>query len=299
MKTSHGDTNPAGGIGFMVMATLMFCLGDTLMKLAASTLPTTETMFVRSLVATSVVGFTAAISGSLRHWRRALVAAMALRAGADACTSLLFQSALGRMPFADVMGINQLQTLSLTAGSALFLGEKVGWHRWSAVGAGLIGGLLIIKPGTSAFDWWAIAAVGAVLFATVREISTRKISSTVPITLVIAISSSFVTLAALMGSLFQSWAHPSTREYAMLIGAGLFILSGQYCMITAIRSAALSVVAPFRYAAMMWALFLGYSVWGHIPDGNSMLGFFTIAVAGLYTFHRERLLQIERNSLVS
>ncbi len=281
----------------MVAATLMFCLGDTLMKLSAAVLPTTETMFVRSLVAASVAAMAAAWTGSWRQWRKALVGPMALRAAADAGTSLMFQSALGRMQFADIMGINQLQTLSLTAGSALFLGEKVGWHRWSAVAVGLVGGLLIIKPGTSAFDWWALAAVAAVLLATTREISTRKIPVTVPIPVVMVISASTVTLAALAGALIQAWSVPGIRELAMLIGAGLFILTGQFCTISAIRSAALSVVAPFRYAAMIWALLLGYGVWGHLPDTFSLLGFGIIAAAGIYTFHRERLLQIERNTL--
>ena len=166
-----------------------------------------------------------------------------------------------------------------------------------AVAVGLVGGLLIIKPGTSAFDWWALAAVAAVLLATTREISTRKIPVTVPIPVVMVISASTVTLAALAGALIQAWSVPGIRELAMLIGAGLFILTGQFCTISAIRSAALSVVAPFRYAAMIWALLLGYGVWGHLPDTFSLLGFGIIAAAGIYTFHRERLLQIERNTL--
>lgn len=290
-------TNSGRGIAFMVASTLMFCLADSLMKLCAAHLPTTETMFVRSLVAALSICAVAHVSGALRRWRQALVGAMALRAGCDASASLLFQAALARLPFADFMGINQLQIMSLTAGSALFLGEKVGWHRWMAVGVGLFGGILIIKPGTSAFDWWALAGVCAVLFATAREIGTRKIPRAVPVTLVLLFSSATVALAALAGGLVQPWLAPTGRELAMLVGAGFLILVGQYLMITAIRSAEISVVAPFRYAGMIWALALGYAIWGQIPDTLSLLGFVTIAGAGLYTFHRERLLQIERRTL--
>jgi hypothetical protein len=99
-----GGSNASRGIGFMVAATLMFCLGDTLMKLAAGTLPTTEVMFVRSLVATLTVTAALIVTGTIRRTREALVQAMALRAGADASASLLFQSALARMQFADSMG---------------------------------------------------------------------------------------------------------------------------------------------------------------------------------------------------
>lgn len=281
--------NALRGIGFMVASTLMFCLADTLMKLSAAVLPTTETMFVRSLVAATAACTASVMSGDVSHWRKALVAPMALRASADASASLVFQAALARLPFADFMGINQLQIPSLTAASAIFLGEKVGWHRWSAVAAGLAGGLLIIKPGSTGFDWWALAGVCAVLLATVREMGTRHIPPAVPTSLVLLFSSSAVTLAALAGSAIQPWSAPASRELMMLTGAGFFILAGQYMMVTAIRTAELSVVAPFRYAAMIWALVIGYTVWGHIPDALSLLGFVIIAAAGLYTFHRERM----------
>jgi drug/metabolite transporter (DMT)-like permease len=292
-----GGSNAARGIGFMVAATMMFCLGDTLMKLAAGTLPTTEVMFVRSLVATLTVTAALIVTGTIRRTKEAMVKAMALRAGADASASLLFQSALARMQFADIMGVNQLQTLSLTAGSALFLGESVGWRRWSAVGVGLVGALLIIKPGTSAFDWWALAAVGAVLLASTREIATRKIPTTVPTPVIMMVSSAVVTVASLAGCLFTPWAMPGTKELAMMIGAGFFSLTGQYCTISAIRSAEMSVIAPFRYAAMIWALTLGFVIWQHIPDNWSLLGIAAITGAGLYTFHRERVRKVTRATL--
>jgi drug/metabolite transporter (DMT)-like permease len=290
----HRANDVMRGIGFMVAATLLFSLGDTLMKLAAAKLPTTEVMFVRSLVATLAAGAYVGFSGLWTRVREALVGAMAVRAGTDAGASLMFQSALARMQFADVMGVNQLQALALTAGSALFLGEAVGWRRWSAVGAGLIGALLIIKPGTSAFDWWALAAVGAVLLASAREIATRKIPPEVPIPLIMVISSSVVTLVSLAGCLFEAWAWPSKQHLAMMVAAGFFSLIGQFCTISAVRAAELSVVAPFRYASMVWALALGFVVWRHIPDIWSLLGMLAIAGAGLYTFHRERVRKIKR-----
>ncbi len=298
-SSAVNPANTARGVAFMMGATLMFCLADTLMKLSAAVLPTTETMFVRSLVATLVVGAGASYMGKLNHWRFAITHAMAIRAGSDAGASLLFQSALARMPFADIMGVAQLQSLSLTAGSALFLGEQVGWRRWSAVTVGLIGGLLIVKPGSSAFNWWAIAAVGAMMLATTREIATRKIPARAPVPAIMVISSAVVTMASLAGAVFQQWSAPGMSELAMMIGAGFFSLCGQFCMISSIRSAELSVVAPFRYFAMIWALLLGYGVWQHIPDTLSLLGIAAIAAAGIYTFRREQLLQNKRRSLTN
>lgn len=278
----------------MIGATMMFSLADMQMKLAASVLPTTETMFYRSFVATLVVATVAAINGHFRNWQSALSRAMALRAGSDAGASLLFQSALARMPFADIMAVLQLQTLSLTAGSALFLGETVGWRRWSAIAVGLVGGLLIIKPGTSAFNWWAIAAIGCVLFATAREIATRKISPLAPVPVIMVISSGVVTLASLAGAVIQPWSMPDRMELLMMIGAGFFSAAGQFCMISSVRAAPLSVVSPFRYASMIWALLIGYGIWRQIPDRASFIGIAAIAAAGLFTFYRERQLQRAR-----
>lgn len=295
-QSDASSGNPARGIAFMIGATLMFSLADMQMKLAASVLPTTETMFFRSFVATLVVAVFAAYYGHFHNWRSALSRAMALRAGGDAGASLLFQSALARMPFADIMAVLQLQTLSLTAGSALFLGETVGWRRWTAVAVGMIGGLLIIKPGTSAFNWWAIAAFGCVLFATAREIATRKISPLAPVPVIMVISSGVVTLASLAGAVLQDWSVPHRLELAMMIGAGFFSAAGQFCMISSVRSAPLSVVSPFRYASMIWAILIGYAIWRQIPDSVSFVGIGAIAGAGLYTFHRERKLQLARRS---
>ena len=289
-------SNAMRGIGFMFVGTLMFCLADTLMKLSASSIATTETIFIRSLVATLVVGALAIYTGAMSRWREALIGAMAVRAVSDTGASLLFQSALSRMHFADINGVNQLQSLSLTAGSALFLGEKVGWRRWLAIGIGLFGGMLIIKPGTSAFDWWALAALGAVLLASTRDIATRRIPSAVPIPLIMVISSAVVTLTSLAGTLVERWSTPTELELAMMVGAGVFSLLGQFCMISSVRAAELSVVAPFRYMTMIWALILGAVVWRHVPDLLSLLGMATISAAGLYTFHREGLRRKERGA---
>lgn len=275
----------------MVAATALFCVGDALMKLVATTLPTTETMFVRSMTAAVITCCFAHWSGAFLALRRALTPAMGLRAGGDVTASLFFQAALGRMQFADIMAVLQMAPLMLTAGSAVFLGEKVGWRRWSAVATGLFGAMLIIKPGTNAFAWWSIAAVLAVAFGTLRDIATRRIDPTLPTVLIMALSASAVAIASLCGALIESWAQPSPREFLMLVCAGVLSMLGQLCLITSVRAAEISVVAPFRYAGIVWALILGLAIWGHVPDAIAMLGICAVAAAGIYTFHRESVVR--------
>jgi drug/metabolite transporter (DMT)-like permease len=195
------------------------------------------------------------------------------------------------MPFADIMAVLQVAPLTLTAGSALFLGEKVGWRRWSAVGVGLLGALLIVKPGSSAFTWWSIAAVVAVLFSSLRDISTRQIDPRLPTPVILGVSALVVTTASLAGCMFEVWHWPETRTMIMLVAAGICSMLGQVCVITSVRAAEISVVAPFRYAGIVWALLIDLTIWAHLPDLPAMIGIIAVSGAGLYTFYRERVLQ--------
>lgn len=285
-RSASGTTR---GIVAMVAATMVFCCGDAMMKLAAAKLPTTETMFVRSLTAATLVLTYAWATGALAHLHRAWTRAIGVRAASDITGSLLFQAALARMHFSDLMAVLQISPLTLTAGSALFLGEKVGWRRWSAVAVGLLGALLIVKPGTAAFNWWAIAAVLSVIAAATRDITTRRIDPTLPTPLILGISSVAVTLASLAGALIEHWTMPSGAHLVMLLLAGVCSMVGQLCVITAVRSAEISVVAPFRYAGIVWALILDLAIWSHFPDLPAMIGICAVSAAGIYTFYRERV----------
>ena len=166
------------GIVAMSAAMGSFACGDTIMKLASTTLPTSELLFIRGLCVTTASIAAALAMGAFTELRAAMSRAMALRAGGDVAGGWLFQSGLARMAYPDLMAITQLNPLTMTAASALFLGEKVGWRRWSAAFVGLIGVLIIIRPGSNAFTWWALAGIASVLAATVRDLATRRVDPT-------------------------------------------------------------------------------------------------------------------------
>ena len=147
----------------MVAATALFTCGDAAMKLVSDSLPTGETVFVRGVCTVTIVTIAAFWTGAIYRLRDAFVRVMGWRSVGDVGSALFFQAALARMPFADLMGILQMTPLSLTAASALFLGEHVGWRRWTAVAIGFAGALLVIKPGSSAFNAWALLGVLSVL----------------------------------------------------------------------------------------------------------------------------------------
>jgi drug/metabolite transporter (DMT)-like permease len=282
------DRRSVRAIGAMVLATIAFTLGDAAMKLIAGTIPTGQAVFMRCLGSAILVGAAATVTGAIVTVRRALVPLMAWRSMGDAGSALFFQAAVGRMPFADIMGILQLTPLSLTAASALFLGAHVGWRRWSAVMVGLGGALLVIKPGTSAFNIWALFAVGTVLCGTVRDITTRKLDGGLSPLVILLVSQTVVALVALGFVTFESWVWPSPQETGLIALSAALTLAGHVWIIASLRGGDIATVAPFRYAGIIWAILIGLALWGELPDALSFCGIVMLIAAGIYTFRRER-----------
>ena len=275
----------------MIVATAVFTCGDGSMKLVSGSLPTGESVFVRGACSTVLVVVTAFWTGSIFSLPRAFVPAMGWRCFGDVSGALSFQGALARMPFADIMGILQMTPLSLTAASALVLGERVGWRRCSAVAAGLAGALLVIKPGSTTFNAWAMLGKLAVLSGTLRDVATRRLDPVLSPLPILMLSQLAVAAAGLGCAAFEQWALPNTRQLLHLACASVFSLVGHVCIIYSLRSGEISAVAPFRYAGMMWAILLGFCIWHELPDALSFAGIVILATAGLYTFYREQQLR--------
>lgn len=285
----------AAGIGAMVLATLLFTLGDASMKLVAGHVPTGEAVFMRSTLSALMCWAMAVATGAMRDFRRSLQPLTAWRSAGDVGGALFFQAALARMPFADLMGILQMTPLSLTAASAIFLKEKVGWRRWLAICVGLVGALLVIKPGTSAFNAFAILGVLAVLCGSLRDISTRRLDPTLSPLVILMLSQIAVAAAALVWCLaFDSWVVPDAWSWGHLVIASVMSMSGHLFMIFAVRSGDISAIAPFRYASIVWAIIAGYVIWRELPDALSLIGMAILTGAGLYAFHREQKLKRHR-----
>ncbi|MFM9846743.1 MAG: DMT family transporter [Hyphomicrobiaceae bacterium] len=279
------------GIIALTAAMASFACGDTLMKLAAGSLPTSELLFIRGLCVTTVSVIAALWLGAFTELRAAMSTAMALRAAGDVGGGWFFQSGLARMAYPDLMAITQLNPLTITAASALFLGDKVGWRRWTATCVGLLGVLIIIQPGSSTFNWWALAGIASVLAATVRDLATRRVDRRVPPILIMTLSAAAVTVASLVASLFVQWEMPSALLLAKLGAASMFSLTGQLCVIVAMRSGEVSAVAPFRYTIILFAIVSGIVIFDHFPDAPTLAGIVIVAAAGLYTFFREQKLR--------
>ncbi|MBB4304070.1 drug/metabolite transporter (DMT)-like permease [Rhodobium orientis] len=280
----------AGALAMLVSG-LGYTVNDAFTKTVSEDLPTGEIIFVRGIFASAMIVAILVATGSFRRVRVPRSQAVAWRIFGEVGATVLFLAALFHMPIAEATVILQTAPLAVTAASAVLLKEAVGWRRWTAVTIGFCGILLIVRPGFSGFDLWALVALAAVVFIVIRDLATRLISADIP-TLTITMMTTFtVTVLGLAMGVFESWVMPSAAEVFFLFSAAVFIIIGYFFIIVAMRVADIGFVSPFRYAIVLYAGILGYAIWGDVPDLPMIVGAAIVIATGIYTFHRERLVR--------
>jgi S-adenosylmethionine uptake transporter len=282
--------NLAGAL-LMIASMACFTVNDALLKSTGGAVPLFQLLFLRGVLAAVLIALLAWSRGSFgrpisrRDWRL-----IALRSASEVGAAYFFVTALLNMPLANITAILQVLPLTVTLGSALFFGESVGWRRMLAIGIGFCGMLLIVRPGPEGFSLWSVYALIAVVCVTARDLSTRRLSREVP-SLVVTLSAAVAVLVTSgIASLTISWA-PVDGQMALIIGAAaLFVVGGYFFSVQVMRSGDVSFIAPFRYTGLIWALLLGWLVFGEWPRPLTLLGAGIIVATGLFALYRERAL---------
>lgn len=277
------------GILGMIASMVLFICNDALIKHVSESLPTGQIIFLRGLSATLLIATMAVALGAWRQMPAVFDRPVLARAAIDSLGTFLYLLALFNMPIANVTAVNLSVPLMLTVCAAFLLREQVGWRRWSAVVAGFIGVLLVVQPAAAGFNWFALVALAATATHAARDLLTRRIRAGIPSIIVTLSTAIVVTIAAAGVSVIEGWQPLPMRELALLIVASAFLSGGYYLVIDCMRHGELSVVAPFRYTAMLWALLLGYFVWGDVPNLLAWIGIALLVGSGLYIFHREQV----------
>ncbi len=294
------SANALGAI-FMMLSMFGFVFNDALMKLVAHELSLFQAILVRGIFACIFMVVLCQWMGAFRVKGgvvNALRHRMVLwRAVGEAGGTFFFLSALFQMPIANVTAVLQILPLTITLAAALFLGETVGWRRYIAIIVGLFGVLLIVKPGTDGFNYFAVYAVIATLFITLRDLVTRRLPKTTPSLLVSLVTAVVITLMGAIGSLFEPWQTITFFHVIILFGAAAILMVGYIFSILAMRDGEVSFIAPFRYSILIWALLIGFFLFDDVPDVISLVGAVIVVASGLFTFYRERL--VARNSATS
>lgn len=283
------DAHNLRGILLMVASMAAFALEDMFIKFAAKGLPTGEIVLISGIFGVPFFGWLAARSGRSIWVRGALHPAVLLRAVGEMVGSLAYITALASVPLPTVSAVLQVMPLAVTLGAALFLKAPVGWRRWTAIGVGLAGVMLVIRPGFEGFHPAALWVLITVAGLAARDLATRVIPPNYSDAQISAWGLMAVTaLGAGMMAVTGQHATPDAWQSAGLAGMVVVGAIGYWAITAASRTGEVSVVAPFRYTRLVFAIILGFTVFSEPVDLITALGAALIIGSGLYSFARER-----------
>lgn len=288
---SQFGENLRGIIG-VTACNLLFLINDTMIKVVHEELPLGQILFMRGLAASLLLVPIVWWSGAHREIRLLWNWPIFWRIVAEIAGAVLFLIALFNMPIANANAILQVIPLMVTAAAAIFLGEQVGWKRWLAIAIGFCGVLIVIRPGFEGFNAFSLIALAAMVFITLRDMTTRFMPAALPALLVALATGTAVCLTGPVLSIAagETWRWPGIEGIALTIGAAAFLIGGYLTAVDFMRHGDISVIAPFRYSVIIWAIIVGFIVWGEVPDAFMLVGTAIIVATGIYTFHRERRL---------
>jgi drug/metabolite transporter (DMT)-like permease len=275
------------GVGFMLAGTFLFSVNDALGKWLLADYSVGELLLLRSVAGlvllaplirqTGIAGFRSAPRPRLQIARVIL----------STVEVALFFLAVSQLPLADTKTFYLAGPIYVTALSVVLLGESVGWRRWIAVFVGFAGVVLALGPSRASFTPPVlIALTGSVTFAFLMIVTRalRETTDTVLIAGQVAGTFVFGALTAPFG-----WVTPSPRDFVLLALFGALAMLALACVNRSLKLAPASVVAPYQYTLIVWAIVLGYAVFGDVPDLATLIGAAIIIAAGLFILWRERL----------
>ncbi|WP_031335793.1 DMT family transporter [Rhodopseudomonas sp. B29] len=284
---------PLRGIFLILGATVFLACSDALAKYLGRTMPPVEIAWLRFLVFAVIMLPAALTSRGGSVLRSARPKLQVLRSLGLVSSSVLFITGLHFLPIAEASATSFVAPLFVTALSLLLLGEHIGVRRWAATLVGLIGVLIVVRPGTAAFNPAVILPILSALGWALTLTLTRMISNADRTVVTMSYSAliGFVSLSLLVPLV---WVTPSWQQLALGLGVGLASTTGQWIVVMAFRHADASALAPFSYVQLLWATLFGILLFGEIPDLWTFIGAAVIIASGVYTAHRERARHLKR-----
>ena len=273
------------GIGLMLLSIFMFSFGDAMGKFLVATYSVGQLLLLRACAALIVLvpmiwRHRADFARLERPWLQLL------RVTLSTLEVAAFFLATVYLPLADVITYYLACPIFVTALSAIVLRERVGWRRWSAVLVGFCGVLIALRPSAQTISAPALIALGGSLSFALLMLITRSLRATPDIVLASSQFAGTFLLGALMSPF--GWVTPSPGSLVLFAAAGCISVSALLCVNRSLKLASASVVVPYQYSMIVWAMMFGYLVFGDVPSMATIAGAAIIIGAGLYIFLRER-----------
>lgn len=278
------------GAVLMLISMATFTCNDAVMKAVTQTLPLYKSVALRGLSVLVLMLVVAQIQqGGVRlSVPREDLLPLVVRTVADIASTVLYLLALREMALADLSAILQALPLGVTLAAGLFFHERLGWRRLSAIGVGFVGVVMILRPGSGAFDIWSVVALASMLLIVLRDIVTRTFSAGIGSSTIAFYAAATITLTGFVLGVGEEWRMPDLREAGLLLLSAGFLTAGYITAVATMRVGEISLIAPLRYTSLVWAIVLGLVIFGEWPDLWTWLGSALVVGAGLYTILREQ-----------
>lgn len=287
--------NAGRGIALIVAATMVFSVQDALTKHLVQSYPAQQILWIRYLL---FAAFALVLSLRTRPLRQVLKTARPVFQVARSMVILVslvcFALAVRVLPLADAHSLIAAAPLVATGLSAVWLGERVGVRRWLAVAVGFIGVLLILRPGLTVFQPASLLVVAAAscyaLYAVMTRVASRSEDGE---TLLLYMAMTGAVLLTIVGPFF--WVQPTGQAFALMVALAFAGTVGHYFLIKSLEAAPASLIQPFNYLMLVWAMVNGYVIFGDFPDLWTITGSTVIVASGLYVIYRERVNRLNQS----
>ncbi|KIU51434.1 MULTISPECIES: DMT family transporter [Bradyrhizobium] len=292
-KLSSYDDRSArlAGIGLMLLSIFMFSFGDAMGKFIVATYSVGQLLWLRACAALLVLlPMVWTRRADFLHLERPWL--QLLRVTLSTVEVAAFFLATVYLPLADVITYYLAGPIFVTAMSGLVLGEHVGWRRWTAILVGFCGVLIALRPSAQTISWPAMIALGGSLSFAVLMLITRSLRATPDIVLATSQFGGTFILGLVLSPF--GWVTPTPGSLVLFFTAGLISVAALFCVNRSLKLAPASVVVPYQYSMIVWAVIFGFAVFGDVPSWATIIGASIIIAAGLYIFVREQQLGREQ-----
>ena len=282
------------GILFMTLSMAGFAIEDLFIKILSETIPVSQILIYVGVLATVLLCTISKIKGiQIIHSGMYRNKYFIMRSFADMLGAVLIVTSISLMPLSTVSSILQALPLFITIGAILLFNENVGWRRWSAILLGFFGVILILKPGLNGFNLSSIIVLIAVGCLAVRDLVTRRINKEIH-SITVSLYAFILTIVGGIISIpfFDKFVTLTKYEWIIVLTISLFGTFSYFMLVLATRKGEISVIAPFRYSRLVFALILAIIILNERPDINTITGMFIIVTAGYYTILREKAISL-------
>ncbi len=290
--TSH---RPGRGMAFAVLGSMLLTSNDTIAKYLTESWPVGQIMSSRGSIILIAILVVMGLRGTLHRLRVQHPIVTLVRAASIVGGTFTFMTALSLMPIADAVAIVFISPVFGTLLAVATLKERVGWRRWAAMLFGLVGVAIALNPSgmfsdaPPPYDWTvALLPLATALLVAVRDVSSRFLVSGDDSLAIMFYTVLGVTLSGYATLGFVDWQPVSASQAGFILLAAIFMFGAYFFQIESFRFAEVNVIAPFRYASLIFAAGIGYIVWGDLPTVNMAIGSVLIVASGLFIWWRER-----------